>query len=152
MFGDPRLPPRFWLRVKVESDGTGCWLWTGRVRPNGYGSCSVRGEANAHRSAYAALVGPIPAGLTIDHLCRVRRCVNPAHMEPVTHLENVRRAAAFVDRSVKEFCVRGHRVPDVGHLRLRDGRWRCAECHRENSRSTAARARARREQPEAVSP
>lgn len=86
------LTERFWAKVdKVESD---CWLWTGAVSSSGYGCWGVNGKSQStHRLAYEALVGPIPAGMTIDHLCRVKVCVNPAHMEPVTGAENSRRYA-----------------------------------------------------------
>lgn len=75
---------------------TPCWLWKWSLTYNGYGRVSVRSpgirrHVRAHRAAYVAWVGPIPAGLDLDHLCRVRTCCNPLHLEPVTRLENVRR-------------------------------------------------------------
>ena len=73
-------------------DENGCWLWTGRVnKSTGYGE-----QANdlAHRLFYESLVGEIPAGLELDHLCRVHRCVNPSHLEAVTHRVNVLRGVA----------------------------------------------------------
>lgn len=77
----------------VDPD-TGCWLWTGYLTHDGYGvSASRRWGYLAHRANYRRHVGPIPAGFDVDHLCRVRRCVNPDHLEAVTHEENVRRAA-----------------------------------------------------------
>lgn len=89
-FGDNRIPDRFW--AKVSADPSGCWIWTaGKVR--GYGKWMVSGRHwRAHRYAWEALVGPIQAGLELDHLCRVIACVNPAHIEPVTHKENLRRS------------------------------------------------------------
>lgn len=90
--GDTRLPERFWRRVQ-EQEG-GCWLWVGTV-DRGYGLLSVDGKTvRAHRYSYETLVGPIPDGLQIDHLCRNRGCVNPAHLEPVTQVENIRRGDA----------------------------------------------------------
>lgn len=68
---------------------TGCWVWRGRTNRDGYGK--IGRQTLAHRAYYEALVGPIPDGLTIDHLCRNRACVNPDHMEPVPAVENVRR-------------------------------------------------------------
>ncbi|HEY8766071.1 MAG TPA: HNH endonuclease signature motif containing protein [Dehalococcoidia bacterium] len=75
----------------------GCWPWTGVIHPLGYGHVNIPGTRNpqmAHRASYEFFVGPIPDGLELDHLCRNRGCVNPSHLEPVTHLENVRRGAA----------------------------------------------------------
>lgn len=66
-----------------------CWLWQGHVRPDGYGQAG-RSEL-AHRWSYETFVGPIPEGMHLDHVCRVRACVNPAHLEPVTREENLRR-------------------------------------------------------------
>lgn len=74
----------------------GCWIWTAGVGNHGYGRLRKRVGDNtieilAHRYSYERFVGPIPDGLTIDHLCRVRRCVNPMHLEPVTRAENTLR-------------------------------------------------------------
>lgn len=70
----------------------GCWIWNAKARRGGYGLIGIDGKSyRAHRWMYEQLVGPIPEGLQIDHLCRVRECVNPAHLEPVTHAENGRR-------------------------------------------------------------
>jgi hypothetical protein len=83
-------------RYHVNPD-TGCWHWLGYVGADGYPRCKPAGENRtsvAHRVFYEHHVGPIPAGLHLDHLCRVRACVNPKHMEPVTHAENNRRGAA----------------------------------------------------------
>lgn len=91
---------RFWS--KVNQDGPlptwaaflgPCWLWTGAPNTFGYGDLRLTtGLVRAHRFSYEMLVGPIPDGLHIDHLCRVRACVNPAHLEPVTQAENNERA------------------------------------------------------------
>jgi len=90
---------------KFEVDSRGCWLWTGFINRYGYGVLTAlprkpgRARARAaHRVSYEWFVGPIPAGLTIDHLCRVRRCINPDHLEPVTNAENLRRGR--VSRSI----------------------------------------------------
>jgi hypothetical protein len=74
---------------------TACWVWQWRIGPDGYGVVHVRrSPRQAHRVIYESHVGPIPAGLDLDHLCRVRACVNPAHLEPVTRAENIRRGTA----------------------------------------------------------
>lgn len=70
-----------------------CWNWTGAINLNGYGHLTlINGSARAHRVSYEIYVGEIPSGLVIDHLCSNRKCVNPAHLEPVTQEENMRRA------------------------------------------------------------
>lgn len=109
-YGDPlivREPKgypkrRFW--AKVEVDESGCWLWTASTN-HGYGHFWVSpdvGKVYAHRYAYELLVGPIPDGLEIDHLCKVRNCVNPEHLEPVTKEENWRRGDAPSAVAVRE--------------------------------------------------
>lgn len=85
----------------------GCWIWTGARRVRNYGSVqygerSNRKSALAHKYVYELLVGPVPEGLELDHTCREQRCVNPDHLEPVTHLVNSRRALA------KTHCKHGH--------------------------------------------
>jgi len=83
----------------------GCWNWTGAATVGGYGTYRTMGLATtAHRVAYIAWFGAIPEGAELDHLCRNTRCVNPAHLEPVTHLENVRRSA----KAQQTHCVNGH--------------------------------------------
>lgn len=112
-FGDPRLPGRFWS--KVQLDDNGCWTWTASLFPSGYGSygSDLRGT-RAHRVAYIALVGPVLDGLVLDHLCRVRHCVNPAHLEAVTIAENSARGdVPWVRRMRSGYCDRGHeRTPE----------------------------------------
>jgi HNH endonuclease len=71
---------------------SGCWIWTGSISPEGYARLHMNGKPKyAHRVAYEAYVGIIPERLDLDHLCRVRCCVNPAHLEPVTRSENLKR-------------------------------------------------------------
>lgn len=80
---------RLWQRVEK---GEGCWIWPDATNDAGYGQVHHQGRVvYVHRLAYEQLVGPIPEGLVLDHLCRNTRCVNPAHLEPVTIGENVRR-------------------------------------------------------------
>lgn len=98
------------MRAKTQPDPTtGCWLWTGATQSNGYGCVGVYGKSQlAHRVSYELLVGPIPNGLVIDHVvargCRHRACINPAHLEPVTNLENIRRGV-YANRT---HCPQGH--------------------------------------------
>lgn len=104
----------FW--EKVNKDGpNGCWEWTGWISTEGYGGFQTpkrpRGPRStyAHRFSYELLVGPIPKGLHIDHLCRNRKCVNPDHLEPVTNRENVLRGIGLsAENARKEFCKNGH--------------------------------------------
>ncbi len=102
--GDPSA--RFWARVDVRQPDQ-CWEWPGHIMDNGYGQFAPhRLVMLAHRFAYQDCAGQIPAGFEIDHLCRNRACVNPAHLEAVTRSENIRRALPF--RPPKTHCVHGH--------------------------------------------
>lgn len=119
-----------------------CWLWTGALDRYGYGQISVGNHREkAHRATYKALVGPIPEGLVIDHLCRVRNCVNPAHMEPVTLAENTRRG--IPSNSLKSQCPQGHPY-DAANTYTGAGRRDCRACRREATRRYEAKKRAAR--------
>src|SRR5919108_4372047 len=82
------------LNRKHVVDGSGCWLWTGFIMRNGYGRLTNRlgRTALAHRLMYEETIGPIPKGMDLDHLCRVRRCINPDHLEPVPRRVNLERS------------------------------------------------------------
>ena len=114
---------RFWARAEKGLTPEDCWQWQGKLSDNGYGILWIKpkpaGPTKAHRFAYELLVGPIPKGLEPDHRCRNRRCVNPDHLELVTHQVNLRRGeggqiAAATQRK-KTHCPQGHpyncRVP-----------------------------------------
>ncbi|MDJ0460650.1 HNH endonuclease signature motif containing protein [Streptomyces sp. H27-C3] len=128
--GDERLPVRFWEKTKVTESG--CWAWTAQIAHHGYGRYSVSGSARkAHRVAYEALVGAIPDGLVIDHLCRVRHCVNPGHLEPVTNTENLRRGLrALPVHSSKTHCAQGHPFEGENLGPSIRGERRCRACQR----------------------
>jgi hypothetical protein len=105
-----------------------CWLWTARIAPDGYAFVSAWGRTMpAHRAAYLALVGPILEGLQIDHLCRVRHCVNPAHLEPVTPRENLLRSESANAR--KTHCPQGHPYDEANTAWKKNGR-HCRTCAR----------------------
>lgn len=127
------LSPR--LRAKFVVDGSGCWLWQAALDTYGYGQVWYGGHMKrAHRVVYGQLIGPIPDGLQIDHLCRVRRCVNPQHMEPVPQRVNILRGTApSATCATKTHCVNGHRFDDTNTYR-KSGRRECRECHREQNR------------------
>src|SRR5262245_44444955 len=101
---------RFWRKVEVIPNG--CWLWTAGQFSNGYGCFSLgtkpRQNALAHRFCYEKFVGAIPDDKELDHLCRVRHCVNPQHLEPVTRSENLLRSPILAISHRKTHCRRGH--------------------------------------------
>jgi len=131
---------RFDAKVEPEPN-TGCWLWSGADSGKGYGKF-WDGErlTLAHRYAYERHVGPIPDGLQIDHLCRVRCCVNPDHLEAVTQQENVRRGEAGKYLSDRSHCQRGHAYDAFNTIRER-GRRVCRSCKRAWERGRRARQR-----------
>lgn len=123
-----------------------CWIWeAGKFR--GYGcfySSIAKKQQRAHRVAYEMFVGPIPEGLHLDHLCRNRGCVNPAHLEPVTNRENVLRGVGPTAVNAKKtHCPRGHALEGDNIYWRPTGR-RCKQCVREHNRENFQRAQARR--------
>lgn len=115
---------RFWS--KVEKTET-CWLWKGSVSASGYGSAYFMGAfKKPHQIAYELHAGRIESGLTIDHLCRVRNCVNPAHLEAVSRAENARRARNHCKKTRGERCLRGHSYAVSGYIR--NGKIHCRAC------------------------
>lgn len=120
---------RFWAGIEVQQDG-GCWNWRGSLRGDGYGTLRFENkQMYAHRVAYELLIGPIPADLHLDHLCRNRRCANPAHLEPVTSKENLLRGMARNAVSVRtNRCYRGHEFTPSNTRIQSNGTRLCRTC------------------------
>lgn len=149
---DPALT-RFLRKVDVTPDG--CWLWQAGRTPDGYGQFHVgsrvdgtRRNVNAHRWIYQQLVGSIAHGLHLDHLCRVRHCVNPEHLEPVTpKINTLRGETVSAANAAKVACAQGHPLSGE-NLRIRsDGHRACRTCVRRWDAERYARDEARRSRP-----
>jgi hypothetical protein len=124
---------RFWRMVEKGAPDE-CWLWLGSKSVEGYGLINPGrsgGTSKAHRVSYEISVGPIPDGLTIDHLCRTPGCVNPSHLEPVTHRENILRGGGWAAQNArKTHCVNDHEFTAATTRVNRQGKRVCRECHR----------------------
>lgn len=138
-FLDDRLPPTFWNKA-IPEPMSGCWLWIGCAQSAGYGMATVNGKYGlAHRHAYRAAHGEVPAGLELDHLCRTPLCCNPAHLEAVTHRENMLRGNTPSARHHnKTHCDSGHEfTADNTWVNKRGNRF-CRACRsRYDSKRTA---------------
>lgn len=118
------------LSSRAIEDENGCWIWQGYIANVGYGRLYLEGQyAYAHRLSYEQAHGQIPDELEIDHTCSNKRCINPAHLEAVTHAENVRR---WAERTRRDTCPAGHAYDEANTYISREGYRRCKRCRREN--------------------
>lgn len=145
MVGPYRTPVTARIKERSEPDANGCWVWKAYRDRHGYGHISVYGRRSllAHRVSYEAFVGEIPQGLTLDHLCRNRACVNPAHLEPVTARENSLRGASPAANYARQTeCLRGHPF-DEANTYIWNGSRICRACRTVTSRLAKRRKRAK---------
>lgn len=127
--------PSSFERRYIPEPNSGCWIWLGHTCKLGYGRLRYNGKmSQAHAISYNIHVGAIPFGLELDHTCKLRCCVNPDHLEPVTHLENVRRGDSPSALHARQtHCINGHEfTPENTYLW--DNRMRqCRACGRRNT-------------------
>lgn len=126
----PGMPSTERIKLHAKPNENGCWIWGATVdKTTGYGQITIDYKVyKAHRVSYEAFVGPIPKGLHIDHLCRVRSCVNPAHLEPVTPLVNVRRSP--IAHGSETHCPQRHAYSPENTYVSPEGRRACRTCRR----------------------
>lgn len=149
--GDPLVvlkdhtPPEQRWRTSYIEDGNGCWVWQG-VKSRGYGiiSCGAHSQKFAHRFVFELLVGKVPEGTELDHLCRNRACIRPDHLEPVPHEVNVQRGEAGIANSSKTHCKHGHEftAANTYHPAGQPNRRACVACQRRANRESMRRRRA----------
>lgn len=139
-----KFTPTATLLKRKIAEVKGCWIWQGETSNNGYGRTSIRVSSgnwkreSAHRAAYLAFVGEIPKGLTLDHLCRNKLCVNPKHLEAVTQKENSFRAPNYVGN--RTYCPSGHEYSeDNTYTNKNTNKRTCRACHREHQLAYTAR-------------
>lgn len=129
----------FYTKIKIEerSHETPCWIWQGQLlKPSRYPVFGRRGLA--HRVSYRHFKGEIPDGKEIDHLCSQRECVNPVHLEAVTHKENTMRGRTLTAaNAAKTHCVRGHEFTQENTRIIKGGTRECRICARNRSNSSS---------------
>lgn len=130
-----RTPQERFDEKYIPVTESGCWLWMGSINPNGYGHFSFKGKpVRAHIFAYEQKHGPVPDGFELDHKCRVRSCVNPDHVEPVTHQENVSRGDSGKYLKEKTHCKQGHPYSGENLYTNPSGRRECRICMRQRDK------------------
>ena len=122
---------KFWGSVHYQLDSK-CWEWQGSKYPNGDGQCYMPGMTRyAHKVSYIQCIGEVPEGLDLDHLCRNRLCVNPAHLEPVTRQTNVLRGIGFIPEKARAtHCNYGHEYTEINTYRAPNQTRHCKICRR----------------------
>jgi hypothetical protein len=133
--GPKRKPPIERFRKYIEVAENGCWNWTGHRDTKGYGSFSLPGGAGhsvyAHRWSYQYFVGPVPEGMEVGHKCGNRGCVNPQHLQAMSHRENLFDSMTSARRNAeKTHCVQGHEYLEHNTIRTPEGHRACKECKR----------------------
>lgn len=153
----PRLCTAERLLSQIVKLDNGCWAWTGFVNKDGYGRTYYDGNRStpAYQAFYRQFVGPIPEGLQLDHVCHTedescvggttcphRRCVNPAHLEPVTEAENARRSRSFSTLNARKTCCPHGHPFDAENTLISNGRRYCRTCQRASSAAQYAKKKA----------
>jgi hypothetical protein len=149
-----KLPDRFWEKVnkggplgfhwRTRAALGPCWIWTAGKSSGGYGKFKLGESCYAHALTFESVRGPVPAEHELDHLCRVRACCNPDHLEAVTHVENVRRGdwhlVSGAWQRARTHCPKGHLYEGDNLCVTKNKRRRCRTCNRDDMRNRRQRA------------